>query len=711
MNTDLTYSARSGRSRALTAILLLLAACTARPTLADGLADNDPANVRRVPKLGIEVAAEQRAELEAGLAELQTAIDALAASDDARTRALLPDVQIYHRAVSDALTYQEFFDPQEVTDALTLLAEGRERAAQLAAGQAPWTTATGLVVRGYVSRIDGSVQPYGLVIPDSFAGAGPHRFRLDIWFHGRGETLSEVNFLRQRRTQPGQFTPADTIVLHPYGRYSNAFKFAGEVDVLEALASVKSRYRIDEDRVNVRGFSMGGAACWQFAVHYAGDWCGANPGAGFSETPGFLNYFQKETLSPTWFEKKLWHWYDCTDWALNLFHCPTVAYSGADDIQKQAADIMQVALALEGIDLVHIIGPQTGHSYHPDSAHQVERLMDSLSDAGRERQPNDIHFDTYTLRYNRLAWLTVDGLDQHWEKSAVDAFLFPDDEFDIQIDADGVTDVTLDFPAGWCPFSLLQPVRILFGEQEIEAVAPLSDRSWRAQFHRVEDQWIEGPRPAGGLRKRHGLQGPIDDALMDSFIFVRPTGQAAHPAVGQWATAELDRAVEHWRRHFRGQARVKDDTAITDEDIATANLILWGDTASNALLKRVADRLPIRWDAQQITVGSQQYPADQHALIAVYPNPLNPDRYVVLNSSFTFRDFAYLNNARQVAKLPDWAVVDLQTPPDSLWPGKIVAADFFDETWQLRSARKQQPVGPDRADTRPTGAAKLSLVE
>ena len=68
----------------------------------------------------------------------------------------------------------------------------------------------------------------------------------------------------------------------------------------------------------------------------------------------------------------------------------------------------------------------------------------------------------------------------------------------------------------------------------------------------------------------------------------------------------------------------------------------------------------------------------------IYPNPLNPSRYVVLNSSFTFRDFAYLNNARQVAKLPDWAIVDLRTPADNLWPGKIVAADFFDERWQVK---------------------------
>jgi predicted peptidase len=188
------------------------------------------------------------------------------------------------------------------------------------------------------------VQPYGLVVPESYEPRGGHRHRLDLWFHGRGENLTEVNFLAGRLKDRGVFTPPDTIVLHPYGRYCNAFKFAGEVDVLEAMESVRRRYAIDDDRIAVRGFSMGGAACWQFAVHYADRWVGATPGAGFSETPDFLKVFQKETLTPTWWEQKLWHWYDCTDYAVNLAQCPTIAYSGEIDSQKQAADVMADAL-------------------------------------------------------------------------------------------------------------------------------------------------------------------------------------------------------------------------------------------------------------------------------------------------------------------------------------------------------------------------------
>jgi hypothetical protein len=66
---------------------------------------------------------------------------------------------------------------------------------------------------------------------------------------------------------------------------------------------------------------------------------------------------------------------------------------------------------------------------------------------------------------------------------------------------------------------------------------------------------------------------------------------------------------------------------------------------------------------------------------------LNPQKYVVINSSFTYREYDYLNNARQVAKLPDWAVVDLKVAPDAVAPGAIPAAGFFDEAWQFRASK------------------------
>lgn len=696
-------------SIAVRVILLfaLVAFFSAGSLRADGPQDNTDKAVRAVPPPGIELSANERQSLKDDAFLLNESIKELEQSKDARVLALLPDVQIFAKAANWAVEYNEIFHKDDLERIKLCVSTGLKRAADLRRGKAPWTDERGLVVRGYVSKIDGSIQPYGLVVPESYTHQTAGRYRLDVWFHGRGETLSEANFLADRMKNVGQFAPTDTIVLHPYGRYCNAFKLAGEVDVLEAIDDVKKRYRVDEDRVSVRGFSMGGAAAWHFAVHYPSRWFAANPGAGFSETPEFLRVFQKETINPTPWEKSLLHYYDCTDWARNIAICPTVAYSGELDNQKQAADIMAEALAEEGMELQHIVGPKTKHSYHPQSAEEVEKRMSELARRASTRDRWDSDCVTYTLRYNQFANVTIDALKEHWRRAEVSIDRWEESEPVEAIEDDTPIAVTtraaivnakttnvrafsLDYPPGTLPIGATVNIKI---NGQILTARVKSDGSWTGSFHLSHDEltdsdeWKPSPHDQNGLRKRHGLQGPIDDAFLDSFLFVRPTGKANHEAIDTWSRSELDRAIREWRRQMRGDARVKDDKDITDADIAAHNLVLWGDATSNSVLKRIADKLPIHWSSDEVNVGGKSFAAKNHAVAMIYPNPLNPKRYVVLNSSFTYREYDYLNNARQVPKLPDWAVIDLTTPPGPRYPGKIVAADFFDETWQLKPPR------------------------
>ena len=660
--------------------------------LADGPDDNNPVTVRPVPPPGVAVPDAVKEELAAGLARLTGEMIAAREQlkDNADALALLPDAEIYEKAVRVALEHNEFHNVREFDVARRFLKTCSARIAAIVAGAPDWQSQSGLVARGYVSKIDGSVQPYGLVVPKSFAPDSGRKHRLDFWFHGRGETLSELAFVDQRERDPGQFTPDDTFVLHLYGRYCNANKLAGEVDLFEALEKVLEQYpgAIDEDRLVVRGFSMGGAACWQFAVHYAGKWAAAAPGAGFSETPDFLKVFQNETLKPSWYERKLWRMYDCTDWAMNLFHCPTVAYSGEIDRQKQAADMMAAALEAEGMKLSHIIGPGMGHQYHPDSKVEIDQRIDSIVEMGRDRVPNKLKFTTYTLRYNEMLWVTVDALHSHWERAVVDAELV---DGGLQVGAENIDAITFDIPAGHWPFPLTEIPFVSLDSDSVPAPKALSDRSWKASYRRdALGKWQPAETvKVEGLHKRHGLQGPIDDAFLDGFMMVTPTGSAWHSGVGEWAKKEQSRAIEHWRSQFRGDARVKNDSEITDEDIARYNLVLWGDPGSNAVLARILDALPLQWTKEKMSLGKSEWPSAGRAPAMIYPNPLNPDRYIVINSGVTFREYDYLNNARQVPKLPDWAIVDLSTPPGSRAPGRIEDAGFFDEQWQWQPRGEQ----------------------
>jgi dienelactone hydrolase len=624
------------------------------------------------PPKGVAIPPAIRTELSAGAAKLGLEIESLRAALKSKPALLelLPDVQIFHNAVRYAVEDEIFSKTNEFASARALLKAGFERAALLKAGQAPWAAATGNVVRGFRSKLDGSVQPYGVLVPATFKPGSGHRHRLDYWFHGRGDTLSEVNFLTGRMGEKAKstFTPPDTIVLHPYGRFMNANKFAGEVDAFEALAHVKQHYGVDESRIAVRGFSMGGAASWHLGAHHAGQWAAVNPGAGFTDVWVYQRIADKEP-KPAWYEQKLWRLYDATNYAANFFNTTLVAYSGEDDPQKQAADLMERALAAEGMKMTHIIGPKTGHKYEPKAQEEVAKRVDAAVGKGTEALPKKVRFVLFSLRFNQMKWVTVDALEEHWEKATVEADWTGST---VKVQTKNVGGITLALPAGTAV--------------TLDGTAFPGDKAAKLSFMKAGGKWTRGSAAGvagSGLAKVHGLQGPIDDAFVDSFLFVKPTAPAINPRAGAWAMDEFNYAIAQWRRQHRGEPRVKTDSTVTDADIAEHNLILFGDPQSNKLLARLADRLPIKWTQANIVVGGKNWSTDKYAPAFIFPNPLNPKRYVVVNSGFTFALIGGASNSQQTPKLPDWAVLDMSVPRAERIAKGVADANFFNERWEL----------------------------
>ncbi len=647
---------------------VLLAALLSAPSLF-AQANNKP-----LPSPGIAVPEADQKTLRVGLDRLRAKLDAV------KSHPQYPDAEVFHKAVRFALEGNEFFRPEQIFRAKELLRIGSERADLLAKGQSPWTHQPGLTVRAYVSKIDGSVQPYGLVLPPTFGPEKPHHWRVDTWFHGRSETLNEIDFIYDRLQNAGEFQPTDTIVLHLYGRYCNASKFAGEVDLFEALDDVKKHYSVDPNRVLLRGFSMGGASVWHLAAHSGSQFAAAAPGAGFAET---LEYQKAAKYQPTWWEEKLYHLTNATDYAANFFNLPIVAYNGDQDPQRQAADIMARNMEAEGLTLQRVWGLNIGHAYTPLSKVQISEKIDAIAARGRDEWPRTVKFTTWTLKYNRMRWVVVDGLEKHWDRARVEAAV--EGDHTVRVKTENASAVSFEMGAAANLLNVASKVTVAIDGQNMTLPGALSDGSWTAHLRKVSGKWQVAGEVAG-LAKKHNLQGPIDDAFLDRFVMVRPTGTPMNEMVGKWVASEQARAIQQWRGLFRGETPVKDDSALTDADIASSNLVLWGDPVSNKVLARIADKLPIRWTREGITVGGKTFSTATNVPVLIYPNPLNPTKYVVINSGFTFRDSANSSNSWQVAELPDYAVIDISVPADKRWPGKVALAGFFGEQWQLTSA-------------------------
>ena len=610
---------------------------------------------RRLPPPGIEIPASDRTillDVARGVERLSTDID----------------VAIYTDAVRKALRQGEFYDKRDVGRAQELLTHATNRAQELKSGTLDWNSKRGTLVRGYRSQLDDSIQPYGLVIPEKLDLSKP--VPLYVWLHGRGDKLTELAFIREREAKPGEFHPDDAIVLHPYGRFCNGFKFAGEVDVLESIDAVSKAYEIDPDRIVLVGFSMGGAGAWHLGAHYAERWCAVSPGAGFAETARYQKL--KPEKFPPWYEQRLWGLYDVPDYTLNFFNIPLIAYSGELDGQIQSAKVMAEAYEKEGHHLTHLIGPGVGHKYEPKTLVELQKQLAELAHKGRPKYPKQVTLETQTLRYDRYGPVRMLGLGEHWSDARVDA------DFDQgEVKTRNVTGLEIDFAKA---SGRRAPSSIKLDGQSLKLSATSP-----ATFEREKDEWRLAERfPSSPLlRKIHGLQGPIDDAFMEPFLVVTPSG-----SVDSWTQFELDHFQDRWRRLFRGEPRMKADADVTAEDMRRYHLIVWGDPRSNQILSQAAAKLPFGWTEQEITVGERTFDAKTHLLLAIYPNPLEPSRYLVINSGPTYREGHDASNSLQTPKLPDWAVIDTTMKPDALAAGRVVAADFFDEHWQLKPARQ-----------------------
>jgi predicted esterase len=602
---------------------------------------------------------------------------------------ILADVEIYLKAARWITRHNEFYGDKSAAWTADVLRDGLLRATQALEGEAPWLSVRGAsVARAYRSNVDGSLQPYAASLPPEYGNDQARTWRLDVVLHGRDTGLTEVKFLHDHAGDRAAPKGEDFIKIDIYGRGNNAYRWAGESDVYEALTNFLARERaagrdklIDLSRVVLRGFSMGGAGTWHLGLHRPDQWCVLGPGAGFTTTHGYVAGLP-EKLPP--YQEACLRIYDAVDYAENAADVPVVAYSGADDKQKAAADNIEARLKALGIPMTHLVAPGLAHQFPPEWQKKAEAEYAKYLEKGRPEYPKKVRFVTYTLKYATCDWVGLMALERHYDQASVEAEAH-EDGFNVK--TANVRLLNLRMPAG----SVGNPVINIDG-QKIEAAPTLSPDGKRwVYLRRHEGKWSVVLRErllndqARRPYKAPDLTGPIDDAFAGGFLCVRGTGKPWHAATQKYADDNLKRFQAEWNKYLRGDLPVKDDGDVTPEDIATRNLILFGDPASNSLIGQVLDALPLEWTKEQIVLAGKAVSAADHVPVLIYPSPLNARRYVVLNSGHTFHAADFQGtNALLYPRLGDYALLKPAATEKDPLAAEVVTAGLFDDFWQVK---------------------------
>lgn len=650
------------------------------------------------------ITAAEKQELEKEWNSLGEAVEKLPRVNGPKGQPLSPglfaDAALHYRSVEWGLKYEPTLKKADADSIRRALARGAERVRLLNEHKIPWSQVKGRLSRGYVSKIDGSVQPYGLAIPEDYDPGKPHR--LDVVLHGSmgPAGMNEVRFLKSFDEPSATAKPPQYFELHPLGRMENCYRWSGETDVFEAIDDVCQKYNIDRDRIVLRGMSMGASGTWHLGLKHPSRFVALGPYCGYvdthrmSQTP--ISRFPLVGPLPEHQETGL-HMLDSKDYAANAGVIPAIACIGDKDIFFEAHEIMGRAMKKEGIEMVNLISKGTGHVVDPVTFAEQMRRIGEYTDRGLNHSPEKIRFVTWTLKYGRCHWLQLLGLEQHYAKAEIVAHRTDDGWIDVTL-AKNVT-----------RFAILPPVwkgtstKVRIDGQAITLIDPTSiaqpNVSRAGIFVRRAHRWANlGAAPVDSITsnrvpaltgKLPGLQGPIDDAFTTPFLCVRGTGKAWNPAVQKYADAALDRFAAEWHQYFRGKLQIKNDTDVNQSDIHSKNLILFGDPGSNSLIAKVLPKLPISWTPETIRFAGEPYPAANNLPAMIHPNPLpgGEIRYVVINSGHTFRgkDLGTINYLL-FPRWGDWAMLriatDLKPNQEPAWE-TVLDAGYFDEQWRV----------------------------
>lgn len=632
------------------------------------------------PKPVAALSDEQEAAIEKELTAVTAAFQAVKKHERAA------DADIFLKAVRYALDFDEWYDkkPEDgIKKATALLDEAKSRIASLKSGKTPWMEGSGNKVLGFYSAIDGSPQPYGVEVPEGLSfGKGKKPVPMWIWLHGRGDTATDLHFVYGKLTskKPGQFQPKGTIVIHPFGRYCNGWKSAGETDVFEARDDAKARFNVDENRIALAGFSMGGAGAWHMGAHFADQWACVHAGAGFAD----VKRYQKLTPDkyPAWYEQTLWGVYDVPDYARNFFNVPLIVYSGENDTQRDAAAYMEGILKDEGLTIPHLIGPGMGHKYHPEVIKEVQAKIEAAVEKGRDPMPKKVVLQTKSNRYNKMFWVTIGALKEQWKDGRIEAEIDEKAKL-VRVKTSNVAGFDLDLPFR-VDGEALRDFKVA-----IDGGAPMNPATWGYAREDGKDGTKNGWSHAGKVdfyeKKGAGEDGLIDSMFQGSFTIVLPDKPCANPQVDAWVKTESAHFIQRWRSLMRGDPKVVMASEIP-KDAEMANLCLWGDAQGNAVVARALQNLPVEWTASKLNMAGKTYDAATHVPVMSYAWIGEGKQWnrIVLNSGLTFREAHDRTNSLQNPKLPDWAILDITQPPNAETAGKVVAADFFDANWKLK---------------------------
>ncbi len=454
------------------------------------------------------------------------------------------------------------------------------------------------------------------------------------------------------------------IVIEPHGRFNTWYHGIGEKDVLRCVEMARKRFNVDEGRVYLMGYSMGGGGTWYVGTRNTDVFAAIAPIFGGWDYHVSMGKKGLTGLTPA--ERRQMERESSFAQAESLLTTPVFVNHGDAD------ELVDVDQSRYAVRMLQRWGYDVRYWEHPGKGHGglgcEDALLGWMLEHRRDPNPAKVRLRAADLAGAHAHWLRVGARGDPTDMIIAEAEILGPNG--VRLDTHNALEVTL-APAGEF-IDPAKPLKVVWNGDDVRTL-PMTDG-------RVTLQAL-GYVP-GDLGKKPGLEGPLSDARGAPFAIVLGTisPDATMRRLCQRLAERQTRAWETWQ-HAR--PRVFKDTEISPDDMARYSLLLIGGPSENLAAKALAGKLPLQVSGSTVTLGGRTFAAPDAAIGMIYPNPLNRDRYVAVTAATSPKGMFL---ADRLPEDVDFAIVDAcMADKDAGRPeAKVrVAAGFFDHAWRL----------------------------
>jgi len=369
-----------------------------------------------------------------------------------------------------------------------------------------------------------------------------------------------------------------------------------DAELREMTAAVCRDFAVSADRIFLSGFSDGGFTSLWLASRY----------------PHLLAGIAPEVAN----------WQYSNVHQIGQYNVPMLVVDGWTDggfVQRNFTRFH--TLHTMGYDVAGIWG-QHGHATKPyEDETEFKKIVAWAKTKRRNLHPKRVRYATWDITWHRAYWFSIERIAEPYLPAQIDAEIKPGNRIEVK---------TWNVAA----YKLLLDGELLDPAKKVTVVTN-GNRSYAGPF-KAELAVELSPPPKGKFVKDARHPGDITTQIALStydskgylknatrpWLWVKPTG-------GDARTRAL--LAKWW------PASAIPDGKLDAKTIARCNLFVFGGPDVNKFTARIATDLPVAFGAGKFTIGKEVYDRPAQAVKFIHPNPLNPDRYVIV---YAFNDAA-----------------------------------------------------------------------